>query len=111
MRGPRPRRIVLDVLVAAVVLGATLGSMSHQAWGRADTGGGRDLDPLGVGLGLVVALPLVLRRRAPLPVLVVVTLATGALYGLDYRFPPLGFAVALYSVARRPELSPARLRV
>jgi signal transduction histidine kinase len=51
-------------------------------------------------LALTMALPLVARRIWPVPVLAVVAPATGALYALDYGFPPVAFAVALYTVAR-----------
>jgi signal transduction histidine kinase len=54
--------------------------------------------------------PLVARRLAPLPVFAVVTTATATLYGLRYGIgPPLGFAVALYTVADQ-RAEDARLR-
>jgi signal transduction histidine kinase len=100
----RPARLLLDVLLTAFVLAASLGAMSHGGWDRNGTdGGARDLDALGVGLALVMALPLVARRLRPIPVFSVVTVATAALYGLGYAFPPLAFAVALYTVARWPD--------
>ena len=70
----------------------------------------RDLDGLGGGLALVMALPLAARRIAPIPVFVAVTIATGALYGLDYGFPPLAFAIALYTVARWADETPPNVR-
>ncbi len=39
-----------------------------------------------------------------------VSLATGALYGLGYGFPPLAFAIALYTVARQTGEEPPRIR-
>jgi signal transduction histidine kinase len=57
-----------------------------------------------------MALPLVARRLRPIPVFAVVTVATGTLYGLGYTFPPLAFAVALYTVARWPGETPSRIR-
>jgi signal transduction histidine kinase len=53
-------------------------------------------------LALLTALPLLARRARPVAVLAVVALATGTLYGLGYGFPPVGFAVALFTVARQP---------
>ena len=55
------------------------------------------LDVLGGGLALLMALPLVTRRLAPLPMLAVVAVATRPLYGLGYGFPPLAYAIALYT--------------
>jgi signal transduction histidine kinase len=99
------------VLLAAVVLAASLGAMSHGGWDRNGTdGGARELDALGVGLALVMALPLVARRLRPIPVFSVVTVATAVLYGLGYAFPPLAFAVALYTVARWPDETRAGVR-
>src|SRR5262249_6443821 len=44
--------------------------------------------------------PLVVRRRWPLTVLVVIMVATSLLYGLDYSLgPPAGSAVAVFGVA------------
>jgi signal transduction histidine kinase len=107
----RPARLLLDVLLAVVVLAASLGAMSHGGWDRNGTdGGARELDALGVGLALVMALPLVARRLRPIPVFSVVTVATAVLYGLGYAFPPLAFAVALYTVARWPDETRAGVR-
>jgi signal transduction histidine kinase len=62
---------------------------------------------------VLASLPLVARRLALLPVFAVVTVATTILYGFDYGLgPPVGFAVALYSVAeRRDEIRPRTRRV
>ena len=57
-----------------------------------------------------MALPLAARRLAPLPVFAVVTAATGALYALDYAFPPVAAAIALYTVARWPDDTQPRVR-
>lgn len=101
----RPGRLVLDVVLAGIVLAVSLGAMSHGGWDRNGDGGGgaRELDGLGVGLALLMAAPLVARRLRPIPVFSVVTVATGALYGLDYAFPPVAFALSLYTVARWPD--------
>jgi signal transduction histidine kinase len=105
----RPGRLLLDAVLAGVVLAISLGAMSHGGWERDEAGpGGRELDALGGGLAMLMALPLVGRRIAPLPVFAVVTVATGALYGLGYGFPPLAFAIALYTVARwQDEMRPS----
>ena len=88
----------------------SLGAMGHD-WNRG--GGAADHHPLDAGavfLALVMALPLVGRRLWPVPVLAVVAPATGALYALDYGFPPLAFAVALYTVARWPDRARPAIR-
>jgi signal transduction histidine kinase len=104
MRGVRPRRLVLDAVVACVVLAVSLGAMTHGGWRGDETDpAGRELDGLGGSLALLMALPLAARRIAPLPVFAVVAIATGALYGLGYGFPPLAFAIALYTVVRWPD--------
>jgi signal transduction histidine kinase len=89
----------------------SLGAMGHGGWNR--DGAGVDdhgLDALGVALALAMALPLVARRLWPVPVLAVVATATGSLYALDYGFPPVAFAVALYTVARWPDPTRSWLR-
>jgi signal transduction histidine kinase len=103
MRPTRPLRLALDGALAALALVVSLGAMSHGGWDREELAAdGRDLDGVGVGLALLMAVPLVGRRIAPLPVFAVVTLATGMLYGLGYGFPPVAFAIALFTAARRP---------
>ena len=109
MRALRPGRLLLDALLACVVLVISLNSMSHGGWDRDEAAGSeRELDGLGTGLALLMALPLAARRLAPIPVLAVVTVATATLYGLDYGFPPVAFAIALYTAARwADDTSPA----
>jgi len=103
VRPTRPLRLALDGALAAVALVVSLGAMSHGGWDREELAAdGRDLDGVGVGLALLMTVPLVGRRIAPLPVFAVVTLATGTLYGLGYGFPPVAFAIALFTAARRP---------
>ena len=85
--------------------------MGHGAWNRDRNGSGdHRLDVLGVALALAMALPLVARRIWPVSVLAVVAPATGALYALEYGFPPVAFAVALYTVARWPDRTRPLLR-
>jgi hypothetical protein len=107
----KARSWLFDAAIAAVALAMSLGAMGHGAWNRDHTGSGNHrLDALGVALALALALPLVARRIWPLPVLAVVAAATGALYALDYGFPPVAFAVALYTVARWPDRTRPLLR-
>jgi signal transduction histidine kinase len=105
-----------NAVVACVTLAISLGSMAaNRGWDhdRAHA----DDHPLGVGsvvLAVTMALPLAGRRLAPVPVLAVVAAATGSLYGLGYGFPPVAFAIALYTAARwhdetRPEIRTAVL--
>ena len=102
----RGTRLFVDALIAVVVLAFSLAAIARG--GFDDDGQG--LDAVAVVLVALTALPLVARRVAPLPVFAIVTAATAALYGLRYGLgPPLGFAVALYTVAdERP--ADARLR-
>ena len=59
MRASRPTRLLLDALLACVVLGFSLGAMGHGRWDRdEDDRDGRELDGLGGGLALLMALPL-----------------------------------------------------
>jgi signal transduction histidine kinase len=103
MRWIRPGRLLVDSVLAGVVLLFSLGAIGHGRWDRGEQDpDGRELDGLGAGLAVLMALPLVARRIAPVPVLAVVATVTGALYGLGYGFPPVAFAIALYTVARWP---------
>lgn len=59
-----------------------------------------NVDALGVVLALLASAPLAARRVAPLTVFGLTTAATAGLYAFDYSLgPPLGLAVALYTVA------------
>jgi signal transduction histidine kinase len=78
-------------LAIAMIAGGGLGPPEHDQ---------RGLDALGVLLAAGMSLPLLARRRAPLPVFVVVMAALAVLGGL--RYPPdvtLGPAVALFTLA------------
>ena len=102
----RGTRLFVDALIAVVVLTFSLAAIARG--GFDDDGQG--LDAVAVLLVALTALPLVGRRVAPLPVFAVVTAATATLYGLRYGLgPPLGFAVALYTVADE-RAEDARLR-
>jgi signal transduction histidine kinase len=103
----RGTRLSVDALIAVVVLTFSLAAIARG--GFDDDGQG--LDAVAVVLVALTALPLVARRAAPLPVFAVVTAATATLYGLRYGLgPPLGFAVALYTVAEDRDGADARLR-
>jgi signal transduction histidine kinase len=104
VRGLRRRQLLADAGIAGAVLAFSLAVLSHGSFDDADRG----LDALGIALAALAALPLAARRVATLPAFGVVTAATASLYGLRYGLgPPLGFAVALYSVAeRRDEIRP-----
>ena len=104
MRRIGRRQLVFDAVLAAAVFAFSLGAMSHGAFERSD----RELDLLGGVLAALASLPLAARRRAPLPVLAAVTVATAALYGFRYGLgPPIGFAIALYTAAEsRDETRP-----
>jgi len=108
---PRSRSLLFDAAVAVFALVVSLGAMGHGGWNRdGGTNNGHPLDAVGVSLTVAMALPLVARRLAPIPVLAVVATATGTLYGLGYGFPPVAFAVALYTVARWPDRTRQPLR-
>jgi len=103
----RRRQLLVDAGLAGLVLAFTLGVLSQGGL----EGGERALDALGATLAALAALPLVARRLAPLPVFAVVTAATAAIYGLRYGLgPPIGFAIALYSVAERRDETAAPVR-
>jgi signal transduction histidine kinase len=103
----RRRQLFVDALIAVVVLTFSLAAIA----GGGFDDDGQGLDAVAVVLVTLTALPLVTRRLAPLPVFAVVTAATATLYGLRYGLgPPLGFAVALYTMADDRDRLDARLR-
>jgi signal transduction histidine kinase len=90
---PATSRAVRDVLVPIVAFGLTLLLLSND-------GTNRSLDALGVAIAATASLPLIARRRAPLAVLAVTTLASALLAPLDYPVgPPFGPTFALFFVA------------
>jgi signal transduction histidine kinase len=100
------RQLVIDAVIAVAVFVFALGALSH---GNFDSGN-RDLDAFGVVLAALASLPLAARRLSPLAVLAVVTGATAALYGFDYGLgPPVGFAIALFTVAENRDEARSRL--
>jgi signal transduction histidine kinase len=84
---------VLDLLVALVAFGLTLLLLSAG-------GTSRGLDPLSAVIAAVACFPLLARRRAPLAVLAITTLASSllALIGTTLG-PPFGPTFALFFVA------------
>ncbi len=97
---------MIDGVIAVAVFALALGALSH---GNFDSGS-RDLDTFGVVLAALASLPLATRRLSPLAVLAVVTGATAALYGFDYGLgPPVGFAIALFTVAENRDDARSRL--
>jgi signal transduction histidine kinase len=90
MRSP----VVRDGAVAAVAYGLTLAMLA------AGHGASRSLDPLGVVLAAIACFPLLARRRAPLAVFAVTTVASATIDGLGYSLgPPVGPTVALFYLA------------
>jgi signal transduction histidine kinase len=102
------RSLLIDAAIAGAVLAASLGAIAHGGFDDSDKG----LDLVAAVLAALTALPLAARRLAPLPVFALVTAATATLYGLRYGLgPPIGFAIALYTVAEQPEVERPRLRL
>jgi signal transduction histidine kinase len=95
-----PRLVDIALVLGVSVL--ALAQMGSQSYGElADVAQGTDL--VGVALCLLSALPLMLRRRFPVPALLLMLTATVALVGLDYAvLEALGPAVALATIAERP---------
>ena len=104
VRAAGPRQLLTDAGIAGAVLAFSLAVLSNDGFERTD----RAFDVLGGAFAAFAAVPLVARRLAPLPVFALVTAATATLYGFRYGLgPPVGFAIALYTVAeRRDEIRP-----
>jgi signal transduction histidine kinase len=93
-----------DVIIAIVAFGLTLSLLAGH--GNATRG----LDPAGGALAALACVPLVRRRRWPLAVFALTTMASATLNGLGYaEGPPFGPTFALFFVASDPG-TPARLR-
>ena len=102
------RQLLLDVGIAGAVFAFSLVMLLQ---GGFNDGTERDLDALGGALAALASLPLAARRLAPLPVLALVTAATATLYSFPYGLgPPVGFAIALYSVAESRDEKRPRVR-
>jgi signal transduction histidine kinase len=96
-----PRPLIPWLVDATIALGLSALSLLALASGSADVG---QSDPLSLVLLLLETLPLIVRRRWPIPVLVV-TLAATALHAALVQGPvvneSLGALVALFTVAER----------
>jgi signal transduction histidine kinase len=98
VRASRCRHFRVDGAIAAAAFAVSLALLSQGDFDGTE----RDLDSLSAVLAALASLPLAARRLAPLPAFAVVTAATATLYGLRYGLgPPVGFAIALFSVAER----------
>jgi len=98
---------MLDIAIPLIAFAMTvvLIGVPDEDSGRA----GRDLDALSVILAALTALPLVLRRKAPLVAFLLSTAASAVLFALDYPAgPPVGPTVALFFVALAPSETRAR---
>jgi signal transduction histidine kinase len=96
--------VMRDAAVAAVAFGLTLAMLAHGS------GASRTLDAVGVALAAIACLPLSARRRRPLGVFVVCTVASAIIESLGYALGlPFGPTVALFYLAldRR---TPQRMR-
>jgi signal transduction histidine kinase len=101
------QRLVDAALVLGVFVIASV-EMGSQSFGEA-TDSARTTDAAGVALCALSAIPLMLRRRAPLVALVIMLVAGVALVALDYAvLHPLGPAIALATLADRSERAAAR---
>jgi signal transduction histidine kinase len=101
------RQLLLDAALAVGSCAFSLAAISREA----NFEGDRELDPLGGVLVALASLPLVGRRVATLPVFAVVTAATAALYLFGFGLgPPVGFAIALFTVAEQRDETEERTR-
>jgi signal transduction histidine kinase len=97
--------VALDVALAAVLLGATVGSIAVGGEASPSTGSG--WDALRGVAAILACAPLPLRRRWPVPVLAATVVGDAALVTLGVRGPALiAVAFAVYTVAAS---SPRRL--
>jgi signal transduction histidine kinase len=93
---------MLDIAIPLAVFALTVALIAAPE--ATDSGReGRDLDALAVLLAALTALPLGLRRRAPLAGFMLSTAASSVLFALDYPpGPPIGPTVALFFIALAP---------
>jgi signal transduction histidine kinase len=103
------RKLLVDGAIAVGVFAFSLAVLSSGNFDHSN----RKLDLFGVIFAALASWPLAARRIAPLAVLAVVTVATSTLYGFEYGLgPPVGFAIALYTVAEnRDETRPGLRKV
>jgi signal transduction histidine kinase len=95
----RRRELVLDVSIATLTLGLSLGVLAAHGLGMPDPSA-RHLDGIGAVLALAATLPLAARRLAPLTVYLVTAAASIALVELRYPLDlPFGCVTAAYFLA------------
>ena len=95
------RRRVADALIVLVVFGVTVGMLGGGRDGDDDAT--RTRDGLGVWLAAATALPLLLRRRAPVAAFALSALPSALISALGYPAgPPLGPTIALFFVGKHP---------
>jgi signal transduction histidine kinase len=95
----RRRDLALDVGVATLALGLTLGVLAAHGLGVPNPTA-RHLDPAGAALAIAASLPLAARRLAPFTVYLVTAAATIALFELRYPLDfPFGCLAAAYFLA------------
>ena len=95
--GPPSRRaIALDAVLGLAAFALSVGFLSSGRFTVPDIDP-RDLDALGVVLAALTALPLAVRRFAPMTVMIASTATTALLYGLGYPLgPPAGSVFAMH---------------
>jgi signal transduction histidine kinase len=95
------RRRVVDVLIVVAVFAFTAGALGgERGWAEDAT---RTRDAVGVVLAAATALPLLLRRRAPVAAFALSALPSALISALGYPpGPPLGPTVALFFVGKHP---------
>ncbi|GIH11130.1 two-component sensor histidine kinase [Rhizocola hellebori] len=106
--GVRGRTLVVDAMLAGAL--AFIGVLG--TWGAGQRPSGfKAVDGVAIGLAVVAALSLSVRRLWPLVTLTVVTLATSTYLALGYPYGPilLSFLVAVYTVARHLPLRRAAI--
>jgi signal transduction histidine kinase len=109
--GSTPKRndLLIDSAIAVVVFAASLGLLAVGDADLFDRGG---VAAPAVLLAALASLPLVVRRRAPLPVFVLTALASSVLHVIATPAgPPIGPTVALYGLAAGGDGSRARTRL
>jgi signal transduction histidine kinase len=95
----RRRDLALDLGIATLAFGMSLGVLAAGGLGMPDPGA-RHLDGPGTTLAIAATLPLAARRRVPLAVYLVTAAATIALVGLRYPLDfPFGCLAAAYFLA------------
>jgi signal transduction histidine kinase len=104
------RNLLADAAIAVGIFGMLLGIAATG--GLDGTPGGKSVDLLGLALIAAATLPVAVRRLAPLPVYAVVSAATVALWGLDYRTDiPFGPVLAIYTLGSVYGGAPWRRRI